>query len=388
MAKKNHSHAPETKKKPGAGAVFGSVILFIVTLLLSVLLMLSTSLHLMLKNHAPSHALSEIALSQIQIDGQSFGSWFYTCYLWNAEGLNPAYGESVVAHPEFRAFFQNHLSDIEHYYLKETDDIPELSADALFDLMQNGNGIANDLKQQTGITLNDTHREAFLYNAEEDVADWNAAIAGNSFTRGMLRFLCSLPGVITVGVLTGVIFLLWLFLAIAGGWRKGRMLTGSGCAIAIPNLLVLLGCGVMLLLVSALDCIPRLSFAKTALPVLTQPFLWGSGIVALCGMILASIGICANSIVKSKRHSPIPAQPTDPAQPVFSEFPAEPVVPAAPAVPETPIEPSISAAPESLAEPMATPTAAPVQTAVFCPHCGAKLNADDKFCGSCGGTLL
>ena len=215
MAKKNHSHAPETKKKPGAGAVFGSVILFIVTLLLSVLLMLSTSLHLMLKNHAPSHALSEIALSQIQIDGQSFGSWFYTCYLWNAEGLNPAYGESVVAHPEFRAFFQNHLSDIEHYYLKETDDIPELSADALFDLMQNGNGIADDLKQQTGITLNDTHREAFLYNAEEDVADWNAAIAGNSFTRGMLRFLCSLPGVITVGVLTGVIFLLWLFLAIA-----------------------------------------------------------------------------------------------------------------------------------------------------------------------------
>lgn len=377
MAKKNNPDN-HTRKKPGAGAAFGSVLLFLLTFLSAILLLVSASVHTALTNGALAAAVEKTDFTKASVtdDGktQSFGSWLHECYMWNSENLTPAYGEAVSAQPEFSAFFSGYLNDLGAYLLKDSDEMPQLDAAALCDVLQYE--IADDMQKETGILFAEADRTAVLYNAEDDFSDWNEAVydlSGHGFGKFMTRFFCTLPGVITAAVMTGVFFLLWLILAIHGGWRKGRMLTASGTAIAVPSLLVLLGSGILLLLVNVFDCIPDLSFTANGLPTLLQPFLWVSAVIALCGMLIASVGICTNSVVKSKARRARLAEAAEAAQP---------------AAPETPVVPT---QPEfTYSQIQDTPAAAapvPEKSSAFCPHCGAENEPGSKFCGSCGGTL-
>ena len=64
--------APEKKAKPAkqpsrAGAVFGSILLFLLTLLFSIALLCSSILHSLLPQHTLSGSISQMDLSQVQL---------------------------------------------------------------------------------------------------------------------------------------------------------------------------------------------------------------------------------------------------------------------------------------------------------------------------------
>ncbi len=376
MAKKAQPNTSDTntkiKKAPGIGAAFGSVILFIITFLTAALFLTSAAAHATLKQNAPVKAMIGMQFCKARVPGsgyRSFSYWLHHCYMWNSENLTPEYSEAVVETPEFRNFLCYYLEDLEAYLLKESDDAPMFDVNAFCDVFQYD--IAADLQQETGILFAEADRAAILYNAEDDVAQWNEIVSRDSFGKSAVRFLCTLPGVITTGALTGLFFLLWLILAVCGGWRKGRMLTACGTAIALPSLIALLGSGILLLLVYAFDCIPFLSFASVGMLDLLLPLLWSSAAITLCGMIIASIGICINSIVKTKKKKARLAEMYAQEQP------------AAPAVSATPEQPEFTYA--QIQEEQAASPDKP--SSVFCPHCGAENEADSKFCGSCGGAI-
>lgn len=360
-----------SRKKPGGGAVIGSVLLFILTCILGILFLCSMTMHMALTQGSPSAALSKVDLSQAEItdDGktQKLGIWIYDWYLWDAPNLSQEYAETVTAQPEVNEFFCDYLDELGDYLTKESDTLPELDVNDIADLMQVD--LATRMQKETGVTFAEADRQSIQWSMGDDIADWNETLretVGSGFGKFFVRFSCTMPGVITFGILTAASFILWLFLAIRGHWRKGRFLTGYGCAVAIPSLLVLAASGILLLLVHVFDVIPALSFAADGLSTLLLPAVWSSLTVALCGMIVASIGICTNAVVKAKRKKAEIAE-MQPAAPVAAAEPAP--------APEF----VYTAAPETKAE-----ASAAEPTAQFCPHCGAQNEPGSKFCGSCG----
>lgn len=356
-------------KKPGGGAVIGSVLLFILTCILGILFLCSMTMRTALIQGSPSAALSKVDLSQAEITEngktQKLGIWMYDWYLWDAPNLSQEYAEIVTAQPEVNEFFRDYLDEFGAYLTKESDTLPELDVNDIADLMQVD--LAARMQKETGVTFAEADRQSIQWSMGDDIADWNEtlqATVGSGFGKFFVRFSCTMPGVITFGILTIISFILWLCLAIKGHWRKGRFLTGYGCAVAIPSLLVLAASGALLLLVHVFDVIPALSFAAEGLPTLLLPVVWSSLTVALCGMIVASIGICTNAVVKAKRKKAETAA----------------MQPAAPAAePESAPEFVYAATPETKAE-----ASAAEPTAQFCPHCGAQNELGSKFCGSCG----
>lgn len=156
------------------------------------------------------------------------------------------------------------------------------------------------------------------------------------------------------------------------------MLTASGVAVAVPGLLVLIADGLVFLLAGAMNVLDDLSFARDGLSDLLLPSLWSALIVALCGIIPASIGICINAVCRVKAKKQGQAAPFVPeaAEPQPEKVP----VPAG-AAPENPApagEFVYSPAPEVESPEPNVPDSG------VCPHCGAQNEPGSKFCGSCG----
>lgn len=374
-AKKDQSQSDaidaKSRKKPGSGAVIGSILLFILTCIFSVFFLCSMIMHTALTQGSISAALSKVDLSQAEIteDGktQTLGTWIYDWYLWDAPNLSQEYAEIVMAQPEVNELFCDYLDDLGAYLTKERSIQPELDVNDIADLMQVD--LTDLMQEETGVVFTEDDRQSIQWSMGDDIADWNKTVqetVGTGFGKFFVRFLCTVPGVITFGAITTACFFLWLFLAVKGHWRKGRFLTGYGCAVAIPSLLVLAGSGVLLLLVKGFDVIPVLSFASEGLPTLLLPIVWSSLIVALCGMIVASVGICTNAVVKAKRKKADIAA----MQPAVSSEVEEPSLAS---------EFVYTEAPETKAE-----TSSSEPTVQFCPHCGAQNEPGSKFCGSCG----
>lgn len=370
MAKKKDSqkkmeNTAKIKKKTGAGAVFGSILFFIFTFLFTAMLLLSTAFHMMLEQNSVSVAVSQMDLSRAEVtdDGktQNLGRWMYDWYLFDAPNLTPEYAEAAMAHPEVNAWICDNIDAYGAYLRGENDTLPEVDANAFADILQTE--IAAEMEKETGVTFAEADRAAILVNTKEDLTDWNTDLQeaiGTGFGKFTARFLCGLSGIITFGGLTVGFFLLWLIFAVKGHWRKGRMLTGFGCAVAIPSLVVLAGNGLLLLLVRVLDVIPALSFAAEGLPTLLLPMVWGSLSLALCGMIFASVGICTNAVVKVKQKKDASAPKAE-----TMSIPA----------PEAPL----------VSEQQEADTAPVLESqSSFCPYCGAQNELESKFCGSCG----
>lgn len=404
MAKKQTAEAVaenvgKAKKKSGAGAVFGSILFFLLTFLTAVLFLCSAVAYTTLQQGSLSKAVSKMDLSQAELteDGktQKLGNWVYEWYMLDAPNLSPEYAEAALARPEMNELICHKIDDYADYLTKKTETLPELDANEVADLLQDD--VSAALLKQTGVKFAEKDRSAMLWSAEDDIAGFNADMqesVGRGFGKFAIRYLCTLPGVVTCGILTGVFFILWLIFAIKGHWRKGRMLTGFGCAVAIPNLLVLAGSGVMLLLTCAMNVLPSLAFTADGLPTLLLPVVWSSLALALCGMIFASIGICTNAVVKAKRKKAVAAATaTVPTVEMGADsVPSEAPIPAPEpvTVPETPTVSAESTEPQFTYKEMQEPqTDTPVAEipAGICPHCGAQNEPDSKFCGSCGGSI-
>ncbi len=402
MAKKqSNSESPtaQEKKKPGAGAVFGSIVFFILTFLSACLLIFSTTLHLTLQDQRISHAISRTDFSEISLtqDGktQSLSAWIYEWYFSGAPNVNETYIDALISQDEYKIIFTDYFDALGSYLLQETDTLPTLSAESLADVMQYD--LANTLAQETGITFTDEDRDYFLWATDEDIPEWNHTIqdvVGQGFGKAMIRLFATLPGIILAAGITLVFFILWLIFSIKGHWRKGRMLTGYGVAIAIPSLLILLSGGILLLLVNALHLIDSLSFAKHALPLLLLPAIWSSLGTALIGIIFTSIGIFTNSLAKAHSAKNQNQETTLEMSAVHESIPTVQPEPA----PEPTTKPVLETEPKSKAE-SATVLESPESEAKteaktepktasgVCPHCGTQNSPDSKFCGACGGVL-
>lgn len=368
-------------KKPGVGAAIGSVILFVLTMFMAILLLCSSTLYLSLQYNSVEKAVERTDLSQIEWtdDGitQSLGNWIYTWYMEGAPNLTPEYAQAALTHLEIKNVLCDYLGDLRTYLLRETNDLPQLDAAAFADVLQYD--LASALKQETGVTFTEEDRAYFLWATGEDFPDWNASVwetVGTGAGKTCIRFFCTMPGVITAGVLTVVLFVLWLIFAMKGHWRKGRMLTGFGVAVAVPNLLVLLISGILLLLVNVLDAISVLSFTADGLPTVLMPLIWPCLAYTLCGAVIAAIGICINAVGKAKREKK--------EQETFDSALAQAESPVQPAA--EPQESEASSFVYSAIQPESMPEPKP-ETEIFCPNCGAKNDAGSKFCGSCGGAL-
>ena len=116
--------APEKKPKPAkqpsrAGAVFGSILLFLLTLLFSIALLCSSILHSLLPQHTLSGSISQMDLSQVQLKDngktEQLGKCLYDWYFWDAPNLTEEYADVLVQQPEFNALFCNYLDDLSDY---------------------------------------------------------------------------------------------------------------------------------------------------------------------------------------------------------------------------------------------------------------------------------
>lgn len=362
--------AKPAKKPSRAGAVFGSILLFLLTLIFGICLLLSITLHSIVPQNTLSKAVSQMDLSQVQLrdngETQSLGKCMYDWYLWNAPNLSEEYADVLVQQPEFNALLCDYLDDLSGYLSGDIAELPEASVTDIADLMQND--LDSTMQKETGVIFAEADRQALDWTMGDDVNDWNNTLKntiGSGFGKFLARLLCSTTGLITFSALTAACFVLWLILAVKGHWRKGKMLTAYGCAVAIPSLLVLAGCGVTLLLVEAFHVPDALLFSKAGLPTLLIPVVLSSLTVALGGMIVASIGICTNAVVKAKakKKAAASAVPEETSAPLSSE----------PEFRYTEIDGENH-----------TKKTDDTPTVKFCPHCGAENPLDSMFCGSCG----
>lgn len=85
---------------------------------------------------------------------------------------------------------------------------------------------------------------------------------------------------------------------------KGKDVQGLWLCRGNSSLLLLLGCGVFLLLTTAMDAISPLSFAQKSMPVLLLSAVWAGLAGTLYGAIFASIGIATNAVVRAKGRKP------------------------------------------------------------------------------------
>ena len=243
--------APEKKAKPAkqpsrAGAVFGSILLFLLTLLFSIALLCSSILHSLLPQHTLSGSISQMDLSQVQLKDngktEQLGKCLYDWYFWDAPNLTEEYADVLVQQPEFNALFCNYLDDLSDYLTGDSSELPKASVEDIADLMQNDLG--STMRKETGVVFAEADRQSLEWTMGDDINAWNDALdsaVGSGFKQFAARMLCGMSGMITFGVLTIGCFVLWLILAVKKHWRKGRMLAGYGWAAAIPGLLVLAG---------------------------------------------------------------------------------------------------------------------------------------------------
>ncbi len=356
----------QTKKKPSrAGAVFGSILFFILTVLLTLLLLGSAIGHHMLSKGQLSEAVSKVQLSEITVEengpSQPLGQWVYEKYLYNSVNLTPEYAGLAVAQPEMNDLLAQYATEYSDYLTRKTETMPKVEADDFADLMQEK--MASYMEHETGIIFSEADRIALVKNMQSDLSAWNGTmeqIMGHGFNKVMLRFFMTRAGMITACVLLNAEFVVWLIFAIGKKWRKGKMFKGFGFAVAIPSLLLLLGCGVFLLLTTAMDAISPLSFAQKSMPVLLLSAVWAGLAGTLYGAIFASIGIATNAVVRAKgEKTRKKAQPSEPAEKPAAEKP----------------EFHYTELPEDSNQ-KPTPT--------HCPKCGAEIVPGGKFCGGCG----
>ena len=370
--------APKKKPKPAkqpsrAGAVFGSILLFLLTLLFSIALLCSSILHSLLPQHTLSGSISQMDLSQVQLKDngktEQLGTCLYDWYFWDAPNLTEEYADVLVQQPEFNALFCNYLDDLSDYLTGDSSELPKASVEDIADLMQNDLG--STMRKETGVVFAEADRQSLEWTMGDDINAWNDALdsaVGSGFKQFAARMLCGMSGMITFGVLTIGCFVLWLILAVKKHWRKGRMLAGYGWAAAIPGLLVLAGCGVTLLLVEAFHVPDALLFTKKGLPTLVQPTVLATLIPAGYGVIFALIGIFTNAAVKKKQKKAALQKSTD--------KPAAPVETPAAEQPEFHYTEMTGDSKKDNTDASAT--------AKFCPHCGAPNALNSQFCGSCG----
>lgn len=362
------STAKPVKKPSRAGAVFGSILLFLLTLIFGICLLLSITLHTIVPQNALSKAVSQMDLSQAQLCDddkmQPLGKCMYDWYFWNAPNLSEEYANVLVQQPEFNTLLCDYLDDLSGYLSGDIAELPEASVTDIADLMQNDLG--STMQEETGVIFAEADRQALEWTMGDDVNDWNHTLKhtiGSGFGKFLARMLCSISGIIVFGIMTAACFVLWLILAVRGHWRKGRMLTAYGCAVAIPSLLVLAESGITALLVEAFHVPDALLFTRNGLSVLLIPVVLSSLTVALSGMIVASVGICTNAVVKAKAKKKAAAVPEKTSAPLPSE-------------PE--FRYTEADGQDHTKKTDDTPTVK------FCPHCGAENPLDSMFCGSCG----
>lgn len=371
MAKKQKpTESTEVKQKKSTGAVIGTIGFSILTFLLALLFFISISMRYFWKENLISTALekaasSNVTISQMEIteDGQTqnLGQWVYTWYMWNSKNLTPEYAEAAMAHPAVQEKISTYFDELGAYFLRQQKDLPVLDAGEFCDMLQYD--MASDLEKQTGIVFAEKDRWAIMYNAEDDVEEWNESLQesiGSGAGKVAVRFFFTLPGVIMIGTLLGICILLWLILAFRGHWKKGKMLTVCGIMAAAPGLLAVLFCGVLLFLVVILDCISALSFVSDTfvLPTLLKPFAMYGGEMALAGAIVTVIGILIQCAGKKKARRVAAA--TAPETEAFVYMP----------------ESAAAAAPQTTES-----------TEAVCPSCGAPIAEGEKFCGHCGSML-
>lgn len=368
------------KQPTRAGAVFGSILLFLLTLLFGICFLCSSILNSVLPQKTLSAAIAKMDLSQIQLSDhgkeQLIGKCLYDWYFWDAPNLTEEYAEKLVTMPECNQFLCDYLDDLSTYMTGDNSELPQLQPDDVADLLQEELG--SKLTKETHMVFAEADRKSLNWTMGDDLNGWNSMLQhtiGSGFGKFLTRQLCNLSGMIAFGVLTVACFVLWLVLAVKKHWHKGRMFTAYGLAVAIPGLLVLAASGVTLLLVEAFHIPDALIFSKAGLPILLKPVALATLIPAAYGVLFTVIGICTNAAVKSKKKkaaavsAPVPDAPAP-------EAPAPQAPDSAPAEPEFRYT-------ETSGESHA-PKTDDSSTVKFCPHCGAMNPLDSQFCGSCG----
>ncbi len=384
MKKSKNEAQPETEKKKQpskAGAVIGSILLFLLTFVMALLFLFSVLIHSSLTQRSFSTAFSETELSEADVTQQgttqSLGKWIYDWYLWDAPNLTEEYAETALEQPEVSAYFYDYLSQMEKYLLWKTDKMPTMDVDEIADILQVD--ITKTMKRETGVTFSEADRSSLHWTMDDDVNALNdgmETVVGHGVGKFVFRAYCGIAGEIVFGVLTLGAVIWWIVLAIRKKWHKGRMLTGMGCAVGIPAFVLLLGSSVMLLLVSVLDVISGFSFAKSGLLTLSIPVLESTGCFAGVGILLFVIGllVCKSGKKKSAKKNLSDSKENSKSESSLISATA-PSVPTEqetlPPVENTPVE---SDKKDSEGE-------------KYCAHCGEKIDAGSKFCGKCGNPL-
>ena len=242
------------KQPTRAGAVFGSILLFLLTLLFGICFLCSSVLNSVLPQKTLSAAIVKMDLSQMQLSDhgkeQPIGKCLYDWYFWDAPNLTEEYAEKLVTMPECSQFLCDYLDDLSTYMTGDNSELPQLQPDDVADLLQEELG--SKLTKETHVVFAEADRKSLNWTMGDDLNSWNSMLQhtiGSGFGKFLTRQLCNLSGMIAFGVLTVACFVLWLVLAVKKHWHKGRMFTAYGLAVAIPGLLVLAASGVTLLLV-------------------------------------------------------------------------------------------------------------------------------------------
>ena len=104
------------KQPTRAGAVFGSILLFLLTLLFGICFLCSSILNSVLPQKTLSAAIAKMDLSQIQLSDhgkeQLIGKCLYDWYFWDAPNLTEEYAEKLVTMPECNQFLCDYLDDL------------------------------------------------------------------------------------------------------------------------------------------------------------------------------------------------------------------------------------------------------------------------------------
>lgn len=340
------------KQPTRAGAVFGSILLFLLTLLLGICFLCSSILNSVLPQKTLSAAIAKMDLSQMQLSDhgkeQPIGKCLYDWYFWDAPNLTEEYAEKLVTMPECSQFLCDYLDDLSTYMTGDNSELPQLQPDDVADLLQEELG--SKLTKETHVVFAEADRKSLNWTMGDDLNSWNSMLQhtiGSGFGKFLTRQLCNLSGMIAFGVLT----------------------------VAIPGLLVLAASGVTLLLVEAFHIPDALIFSKAGLPILLKPVALATLIPAAYGVLFTVIGICTNAAVKSKKKKAAAVSAPVPDAPA-------PEAPAPQAPDSAPAEPELRYT-EMSGESHA-PKTDDSSTVKFCPHCGAMNPLDSQFCGSCG----